>query len=728
MQQVKNMSASRPGDRNTPPDQAVGAIEAALLDRRGKRKGDEIRACCPFHDEERPSFSFNTFKGAFKCQACGESGGWKKLAQKLGIPVGPDRPNRRRQPRAQKRIVATYDYTDENGTLLFQTVRFEPKEFQQRRPDGKDGWIWNLNGVRRVLYRTHDLVDPRASDAIVCVVEGEKDVDRLCAERLLATCNAMGAGKWRPEYTEQLRGRCVVVIPDNDDPGRKHASAVAAALFGVAASVAVLELPGLREKGDVSDWLEDAGHTVTQVIELAAERLRSSSLADVHAAFGRWLHMPDLAPLHVLLGAVAANRMQGDPVWPMFVGPPGSGKTELLGSLSKLPDVHQVGTLTEAALLSGTPAREKAADAKGGLLRELGAFGFLVAKDFTTTLNLPRDTRASVLAALREIYDGHWTRRLGTDGGRCLTWEGKVALFAGCTPSIDSHHAVIAAMGERFIFVRMAVEDAAAQGMRALDHVDSEQTMRAELAGAVQRFFGTLVLPAAPPALTTPERHTLVALVSLAVRCRSAVERDGYHREIQLVPYPEAPTRLALILARLMAGMRLVGVPGPDVWRVVTKVALDSMPQLRRVVFDLLNTSLDPIDTTSIATAIGYPTQTTRRACEDLAAHGVVDRLPGGEGKADRWQLSEWAREQLAKSTVPEMSQPGGANGAAVPFPGISKGGEPSDPGSRVPEMSEGGEPLRSDSPSYINTDTLERDFSGKVSPHFLDDAREVGE
>jgi hypothetical protein len=671
---------------STPP-LLVAAIEAALLARQGKRTGDEIAALCPFHDEQTASFSFNVAKGAYLCQACGAKGGWKLLAAKLGISVPKAKLGR---PKKEPRIVATYDYCDESGAMLFQTVRFDPKDFRQRRSDGNGGWIWNLDGVRRVLYRTPDLVDPTAADAVVHLVEGEKDADRLRGEGQVATCNPLGAGKWRPEYSEQLRGRRVVIVPDNDEPGRKHATAVAAALFTVAESVAVLELPGLPAKGDLSDWL-DAGHTIDELVELAraAEPLRSSSLADVCAVFGRWLHMPDPAPLYVLLAAVAANRMQGDPVWPMFVGPPGSGKTELLGSLSRLPDVHQVGTLTEAALLSGTPAREKAADAKGGLLREVGAFGFLVAKDFTTTLNLPRDTRASVLAALREIFDGYWNRRLGTDGGRVLSWQGKVALFAGCTPSIDSHHAVISAMGERFIFVRLPVEDAAAQGMRALDHVDSEQSMRAELTDAVARFFNTLSIPSTAPPLTAPEKRRLVALVSLAVRCRSAVERDGYHREIQLVPDPEAPTRLALILARLMAGMRVVGVPEEDVWRVAIKVALDSMPQLRRVVFDLLKASADPIDTTTIATTIKYPTQTTRRACEDLAAHGVADRLPGGEGKADRWQFSQWARERLAKSTFPEMS--------------------------------EGGERPPPDSSSYIYTDTLERDFSGKVPPQFND-------
>src|SRR5262249_29871648 len=100
-----------------------------------------------------------------------------------------------------RRIVATYDYVDEAGCLLYQAVRFEPKDFLQRRrdPNAKDRWAWNLGGVARVLYRLPQLLNAPATE-LVFVPEGEKDVDRLCNLGLVATTNAMGAGKWRPEY------------------------------------------------------------------------------------------------------------------------------------------------------------------------------------------------------------------------------------------------------------------------------------------------------------------------------------------------------------------------------------------------------------------------------------------------------------------------------------------------------------------------------------------------
>jgi hypothetical protein len=173
-----------------------------------------------------------------------------------------------------RRIVATYDYCDEHGHLLYQVVRYEPgrdgreKDFRQRHPNGSGGWIWNLRGVRRLLYRLPELYEaPR--DRLVFVVEGEKDVDRLRAEGLVATTNAMGAGKWCAEYGEFLRGRHVIILADNDEPGRKHAWAVAESLKGVAASIKVVELPGLPEKGDVSDWLMIEGNDKIGLLKMA---------------------------------------------------------------------------------------------------------------------------------------------------------------------------------------------------------------------------------------------------------------------------------------------------------------------------------------------------------------------------------------------------------------------------------------------------------------------------
>lgn len=166
------------------------------------------------------------------------------------------------------RVAAVYDYRDAAERLLFQVVRFEPKTFRQRRPDDAGGWVWSVRGVGLVPYRLPELLAAPPAEPVF-VPEGEKDVDALRGLGLVATCNPMGAGKWREEFGRYLEGRDVVVLPDADEAGRPHGADVAAKLAGRAAQVRVLEMPPPHK--DVSDWLAEGGGTAARLLEMAAE-------------------------------------------------------------------------------------------------------------------------------------------------------------------------------------------------------------------------------------------------------------------------------------------------------------------------------------------------------------------------------------------------------------------------------------------------------------------------
>lgn len=207
---------------------------------------------------------------------------------RCGTIHNPKSETTKAKPIMNTQVITAYDYVDEHGELLYQVCRTNPKSFFQRRPNGQDGWVNNLDGVRRILYRLPELLAADKS-AIVFVCEGEADVENLRNLGLVATTNSSGAGKWRDDYNEHLRGRHVVILPDNDEPGRKHAEQVAKSLNGVAASVKVVALPGLPEKGDVSDWLK-AGGTVGQLQSLAADAVPhepySSNSSNSHITAG----------------------------------------------------------------------------------------------------------------------------------------------------------------------------------------------------------------------------------------------------------------------------------------------------------------------------------------------------------------------------------------------------------------------------------------------------------
>lgn len=209
-----------------------------------KRNGSGWLALCPAHEDKKPSLSVKE-EGNRLLLHCFAGCTFEQILGALNLDHHSN--NGRRE-------VAAYDYRDAAGNLLYQCVRFDPKDFRQRRPDGAGGWDWKLNGVRRVPYRLPELLAAKPTQTIL-IVEGEKDADNLAQLGLIATTNSGGVGKWRDEYSETLRGRTVASLRDADEPGRKHAEQVAESLQGIAESVKVIELPGLPEKGDVTDWL-----------------------------------------------------------------------------------------------------------------------------------------------------------------------------------------------------------------------------------------------------------------------------------------------------------------------------------------------------------------------------------------------------------------------------------------------------------------------------------------
>ena len=191
------------------------------------------------------------------CQVCGKERTEEILA-KLGLTwrdlyADDDRT-------AKREITAVYDYVDERGTLLYQVVRYFPKDFKQRRPDGRGGWIWNLKGTRpSVLSRFPAVIDAVAAGRRVWFAEGEKDVHSLEALSEVATTNPGGAGKWRSEYGAALEGADVAVIADNDEHerGLAHARAIMKSLTVVANSVTLFGVPNGRK--DVSEHLAAGG-------------------------------------------------------------------------------------------------------------------------------------------------------------------------------------------------------------------------------------------------------------------------------------------------------------------------------------------------------------------------------------------------------------------------------------------------------------------------------------
>ena len=237
-----------------------------------RRSGSGYSGRCPAHDDKKPSLSVSEGsdgKVLIHCQVgCTLEAVVAELdLQKRDLFVQADRDE----------DLVIYDYETIPPTRV---LRGGDKEFRQQkqRPDGT--WEWNVKGITKVPYRLSGLRGV-ATGGLVFVCEGEKDADRLAREGLVATTNPGGAGKFPGYFAPYFAGLSVVVLEDNDDPGRTHAADVARKLTAHAADVKVLSLPGLADKADVSDWLND-GHNVNDLCDLVDKTREWDPARDTH--------------------------------------------------------------------------------------------------------------------------------------------------------------------------------------------------------------------------------------------------------------------------------------------------------------------------------------------------------------------------------------------------------------------------------------------------------------
>ncbi len=251
---------------------------------------------CPVHEigggHKTPSLDIDQKNGKalWVCRTNGVASGGDCTQRRItdalrDLGILPKKAARNGSSPHAARLLKAYDYRDEEGRLLYQVCRWEPKKFTQRHPcpnceDGscgdkycKKGWIWNLHGVRRVLYHLPEVIasaTPNAAGVVkgILVVEGERDADNLIEKcGSIATTNSEGAEKWHREFNQFFRGRRVVILPDNDQKGERHALIVARNLRDTATDIRIVRLPGLAEKQDVTDWLA-AGGTREQLLAL----------------------------------------------------------------------------------------------------------------------------------------------------------------------------------------------------------------------------------------------------------------------------------------------------------------------------------------------------------------------------------------------------------------------------------------------------------------------------
>lgn len=263
-----------------------------------RRSGTGWVARCPAHEDRHQSLSITEAEDRIllRCHAGCRT---ENVVREAGIKWS--------DLFVKDEIVATYDYTDQDGNLLYQSVRYEPKSFRQRRPDGNGGWIWNMQGVDRTLYRLPQVIQAVRDGQPVWIVEGEKDADAIVEAGGTATCNVGGAGKWSPHLSSLLAGADVVIVADNDDPGREHARKVSDGLREIARTVNVVQS---NIGKDAADHLE-AGFTLEEFVpldlDIEDDEIQLSEV-EMRNVDWHWKPVIQVAAFHLLAGKGGAGK------------------------------------------------------------------------------------------------------------------------------------------------------------------------------------------------------------------------------------------------------------------------------------------------------------------------------------------------------------------------------------------------------------------------------------
>jgi len=375
----------------------INLILSKLENVKGSSFTGKWTARCPCHDDKKNSLSITETSNGRTLMKCFAGCPTENVMASMGLSMSALFEKKEYSPsfqptrehRQDSMFTKIYDYTDKNGNLLYQVCRTKDKQFPQRTPDGNGGWIWGLNGQQPILYKLPRLIEGVRGGYPIFLVEGEKDVERLTDAAFYATTAPMGASAWKEHYNECFREADLIVIPDQDEPGLRHAESIALQLQEITKRTRILHLPGLQEKGDVSDWLDGDG-TPNKLLELieqtkpfsATELKRevqypgyaqleeeealfeSPSLPDfpldtlpkpvqeiVHAYSDSVCASPDIAAIQALTIAslalgpdwqIKALSFQRAPrLWTATVAPPGSAKTPVMIAMMKPVELRE---------------------------------------------------------------------------------------------------------------------------------------------------------------------------------------------------------------------------------------------------------------------------------------------------------------------------------------------------------------------------------------------------
>lgn len=640
--------------------------------------GNQVYGRCPFCGKDR-HFYVNPENKAWDCKRCGEKGGFQTFLDKIAAQSSGtfDEEAAGRLVTSRGISQETFEHFGIGYSHLTDTYTVPVWDMKRAHVWDlrfyRDGKLFSTAGCHVGLFGWWGLSDAWDT-AYIC--EGEWDgmawwevlnsTQRLAKSLVVAV---PGAGTFKAEWATHFKGKKVVVLYDNDKPGRDGSLKVYNLLKASVADLKFVHWSEKHEQGfDIRDLyvkqckrnakkaldyveknlydeppgVEDASllaKDTKATVEASVAKLDGIGLEaeEVYKAFQRWLLLPDERVLDFMFGVVLANRLPGDPIWAQLVGPSGATKTELLVSLNDSPMIETATSLTPHALVSG-------ANFSGGgdpsLIPQWNG-KVVIIKDLTVIMNMNITAREEILSIFRDAYEGHTEKSFGN--GIRRVYDSKFGILAGVTPIIEIFTETHTALGERFLRYPVYVPETLAGKMeitrRAIRNNLSEDEMRSDLRATAKRVL-TYKFPVLPK-IPEPLEEKIIHLSQFVELMRGSINRDHYTKDITHQPFGAFATRISKQFCKLLLGIgmfRRLEVIDELAYEVIKKIAIGTIPSRFHDIVSKLYKK-NPEGTFSskyIIEASHLPSATVQRLIDGLVALGVLKKVHlGGLAKPE---------------------------------------------------------------------------------------------
>jgi hypothetical protein len=495
-----------------------------------------------------------------------------------------------------------------------------------------------------------------------------------------------GANTLKPTWASWLANRTVHTLYDHDDAGREAEVMAQKKLGTSVAKLTFVHWPEELPHGfDTRDWLrygairkkDPAGsleklhglfrpETRLATRELNAKRttmvigrkktkkalLNVPSIADVHAAFQRWLLLNNTDTVDVILAIVLSERLKGDPVWMFVVGSAGSAKTAMLTAVQDFERIHSTSSITPHTLVSGASGP---GGADPSLIPRIDN-KVLVIKDFTVILGMHDMDKEEIFDILRDAFDGTCAKEFGN--GIIRRYTSHFTVLAAVTPKIYAFSSSHAALGERFLKWttgdNLNHDNECAIIGRAIDNSQHSEVMNDEIRKVTTAFLEDRWERAVDPVISPEMRTRIISLARFAARLRGSVSREAYNQDILTSrPTAELGTRLGIQFAKFARALAMVYAHtevGEAEYRILRKIALDTVEQriedyVRWVYRASKKNNNAWITSKDLAEQAHYPLATVTRVMADLYELRVMQKRAGGPLNKYAWALSPYILE-----------------------------------------------------------------------------------